>query len=176
MLRKTTRRSFTVETKHGLHQGRAIIAAKAPRTLRKGAESTQAVPSPVDLWGPMSAAQTETAKDVEPRHILPNLSPWEPSEAELVPVLPSEPTLPRVRRVEPSVVLNAPRRRGRPRKVAVEAVDVAPVLPVSALPLPASAPVAALPSPSRPVRADRSQTAGLARGERWKRRLPRACW
>lgn len=174
MLRKTTRRTFTVETKQGLHQGRAIITAKAPRTPRKGTESAQTPPSPSDLWGAMSTAPTETLKGEEPRRILPNLTPWEPSEPETVPFLPSEPSLPRVRRIEPPVVVETPRRRGRPRKVTIEVVDVAPVVPVSALPAPA--PVAASPSPSRPVRIDRSGTAGLARGERWKRRLPRACW
>lgn len=173
MLRKQTRRSFTVETKGGAHQGRAIITAKAPRVPRKTAQSAPVAPLVAFPWEPPTTAQTEIARGAEPRRILPSLITWEPSEPEPAPALPTEPPLPRVRRVAPTESLEAPRRRGRPQKVVPEPMDVVPVVleaaPPALLPVPAS-------PPQRPVRGDRSDAAGLARGERWKRRLPRACW
>lgn len=174
MLRKQTRRSFTVETKHGANQGRTFITAKVPRVPWEAARSIPTVLSSVFEPAPVAPAPTEAMKGIKPRRILPSLITWEPSELEAAPSLPSEPSLPRVRRVGPSVPPEAPRRRGRPRKVTLEAVDAAPVI-LEAEPL---APVSVLASPStvRPVWGDRSKTAGLPRGERWKRRLPRACW
>lgn len=209
-MRKKTRRTFTVETKHGLQQGHAVIGAKAPRTPRKLAESAPAEPPAASLWEAATTAEAEAAREAEPRRILPSLITWAPSEPEPTPALPPEPPLPRVRRVDPSaipevprrrgrprkvvppvdgaafspepplphvgradplVVLDAPRRRGRPRKVVPEPVVAAPAVPEAA-----SRPAPAVPSPAGPVRRDRSETAGLPRGERWKRRLPRACW
>jgi len=174
MLRKQTRRSFTVEIKGGAHQGRAIIATKAPRTPRKTAKSAPVGPQVAFPWELPTTAPAETAKDAEPRRILPSLITWEPSEPEPALALPSEAPLPRVLRVAPLVGLEAPRRRGRPRKVVPEPMDVAPTIPEAAPPTPQLAP--ASPSQARHMRGDRSETAGLARGERWKRRLPRACW
>jgi hypothetical protein len=174
MLRKQTRRSFTVETKGGANQGRAIITAKAPRVPRKTVKSAPVAPQVAFPWELPATAPAETARDSEPRRILPSLITWEPSEPEPVPALPTEPPLPHVRRVAPSVSLEAPRRRGRPRKVVPEPMDVAPSIPEAAPPTPQLAP--ASPSQARPMRGDRSEAAGLARGERWKRRLPRACW
>lgn len=172
MLRKQTRRSFTVETKGGANQGRAIITAKAPRVPRKSAKSASVAPPLAFPWEPWTTAPAEIARDAEPRRILPSLITWEPSEP--VSALPTEPPLPRVRRVAPMVGLEAPRRRGRPRKVTPESVDVAPVGLEAAPPAPQPAPASS--SQTRPVRVSRSETAELARGERWKRRLPRACW
>lgn len=81
MLRKQTRRSFTVETKGGANQGRAIIIAKAPRVPRKGARNASTVLSSVFLE-PGAAALDDMAKDAAPRRILPSLVTWEPSEPE----------------------------------------------------------------------------------------------
>ena len=173
MLRKQTRRSFTVETKRGAHQGRAIITAKAPRIPRKVARSAPNAFS-LALPEPDATAVVETAKGVESRRILPSLVIWEPSEPEPAAALPSEPPLQPVRRVDSLAALKAPRPRGRPRKVTLEALDAAPII-LEAEPR-APVPVLASPSQARPVRSDRSETAGLPRGERWKRRLPRACW
>ena len=105
---------------------------------------------------------TTPAAGLEPpappaRRILPNLLTTSLQEPEAVPEPAQEPTLPRVRRV-------------KPRAVAVEAVHFA--VPVA----PARAPVVVEPPPSA-VRAVRERREpGLRPGERWKRRLPRACW
>ena len=173
MLRNKTRRSFTVETKHGLKQGRAIINAKAPRTPREGARSAFAAPSTIHSPKLDALAQAEAGKDASPKRILPSLVTWEASAPEPAPALPPEPPLPRVRRVVPLATTDeAPRRRGRPKKVALDHPVALPAVLADTPPAPAPAPVAA---PSmRPVRSDRSEAAGLARGERWKRRLPRA--
>jgi hypothetical protein len=177
-LRKQARRSFTVEIKHSITSGRSFIPTKQPRVPRKGKSTDKALAGP-------SPAETERdaalglAKCVEPRRILPSLIVWEPPQPEPELETPHEAPLPRVRRVVASLGPDgAPRRRGRPRKVVSESEPIAVAPPVPTPPrneilTPAHAMSAVL---ARPQRVARPEVAALPRAERWKRRLPRACW
>ena len=177
-MRKQTRRSFTVEIKHSITSGRSFIPTKQPRVSRKdkSTDKALAVPSPAETERDGAPGLAECA---EPRRILPSLIVWEPPQPEPEPEMPHEAPLPRVRRVVPSLGPDgAPRRRGRPRKVVPEGEPIAAAPSVPAPPrlepleLTRTVPAALV----RPQRVARPEVAALPRAERWKRRLPRACW
>jgi hypothetical protein len=177
-LRKQTRRSFTVEIKHSITSGRSFIPTKQPRVPRKdkSTDKALAVPSPAESERDGAPGLAECA---EPRRILPSLIVWEPPQPEPEPEMPHEAPLPRVRRVVPSLGPDgAPRRRGRPRKVVPEGEPIAVAPSVPAPPrLEPLAPARTVPAALvRPQRAAQPEVAALPRAERWKRRLPRACW
>lgn len=119
----------------------------------------------------------------EPRRILPSLIAWEPSAPELEFDRQPEPPMPRVRRaVSLQEVPEGSRRRGRPPKLKLEpklaAETAIPIPSEPMLPAPES-PMSSQVAPVRLVRHSRSaqiEGAGLPRAERWKSRLPRACW
>lgn len=178
-LRKQGRQSFTVEVKTGPMGSRTSIPAKPSRVPRKGMRAVDPA-SPIaavfaqEVFRPLESGKAETS-----RRILPSLIAWEPAAPEAEPELVREPPLPRVRRVLPAPVAEeAPRRRGRPRKVATPVLtdpDIARAAPTESTNHSPSAPVAAV--AEMPVRrSPRIEAAGLSRADRWKRRLPRACW
>lgn len=177
-MRKQARRSFTVEIKHSITSGQSFIPSKQPRPQRKGKPRARP-PSLAEALAPSVSDIARQAAAAEPRRILPSLITWAPltPEPELEP--PSEAPLPRVRRVVPTLGPDgAPRRRGRPRKIVPEGE---PILSVAPPPVPSriedTAPAPAMPDTLvRPARAPRTDAAALPRSERWKRRLPRACW
>ncbi|GJD75113.1 hypothetical protein CFIICLFH_3353 [Methylobacterium goesingense] len=179
-MRKQTRRSFTVEIKHSITSGRSFIPTKQPRVPHKGKFADKAL-------APPSLAETERdaapapglAESAEPRRILPSLIVWEPPQPEPEPEAPYEAPLPRVRRIVPSLGSDgAPRRRGRPRKVVPEGEPIAAAPSVPAPPRLEPLKLARTVSAAlvRPQRVARPEVAALPRAERWKRRLPRACW
>lgn len=173
MLRNRVRRPFTVEAKSSGQARYVSIPSKQPREPYKRTARTEATA----LWPLLEAAEIVPQPSVEPvqehRRILPSLIVADVQEPEPEPTIEPE-ELPRVRRVSRPIEAphNAPRRRGRPRKVAVQQIEevaeqVAPEIP--------QAVVEATPVISR-HRRDRAGSETLCRAERWKRRLPRVCW
>lgn len=193
MLRKQGRRSFTVEVKAGTSGGRTSIPAKPPRVSSKVARAAtsagsaatlfaeEVFRSPEDARFPEGAGSPDGTKAEPSRRVLPSLIVWEPPASEAEPEPVREEPLPRVRRVLPAQgPEEAPRRRGRPRKV-VPALVMPDEVPQEPSAEPARPPVpermAAVAPVSVPVtRGARIGALGLSRAERWKRRLPRACW
>lgn len=183
MLRKQARRSFTVEIKHGTTPGRSFIPTKSPQ----GRESAKHFAPPSPSWALVfeekAVSASVTGEAVEPRRILPSLIAWEPSAPEPESDRQLEPPMPRVRRaVSSQEAPEGPRRRGRPPKLKLEPKPMAeaaiPIPPSPMLPLPESL-VSSQGVPlrlARHPRSARSEGTGLPRAERWKRRLPRACW
>ena len=114
----------------------------------------------------------------ERRRILPSLLVAAVHEPEPEPIIePQE--LPRVRRVSSpnAPTESAPRRRGRPRKVsAQQAVEVASEVVEQAALEPAQPTAETAPIIVSRRRPDRAGSEKLRLGERWKRRLPKACW
>ncbi|MEE7459627.1 DNA-binding protein [Methylorubrum populi] len=190
MLRNRVRRPFTVEAKSTGQNRFVSIPSKVPSASSKRAGQAAAMP-----WPPFEPAETGAASGAEvaaeQRRVLPNLLVPPPPEPEPEPVVDAE-VLPRVRRVPAPVPTGeAPRRRGRPRKVPIApvaepALTEPPVakrqvaeLALAARPL--VEPRAPEPEPTAPPaivrrRMDREGSERLGRAERWKRRLPRACW
>lgn len=91
-------------------------------------------------------------------------------------MLPEDP-LPRVRRaVVPQDAGNALRREDRPETPIPEPEDAIPAQPES-LPTQTLVPVQAVSiKAARANWSARAEEVVLPRAERWKRRLPRACW
>jgi hypothetical protein len=183
MLRKQTRRSFTVEIKYSPPSGRSAIPAKPPQAPRKGKHLASPTPSLASLFEQKAIPASITGDAVEPRRILPSLIVWEPSAPEPEIVVQPEAPVPRVRRpVPPQEADQAPRRRGRPLKLKLEPEPAAetptPILleRMRAHPESPGSSQAMSETPARPPRTARIEGSGLPRAERWKRRLPRACW
>lgn len=182
LLRKPARRSFTVEIKHSVTSGRTFIPAR-PRQALDRANPLPGGPSSAALsvFEPKLSSASGASEASQPRRILPSLIAWEPSQPEPEPQVQPESPLPRVRRAELAQTADeAPRRKGRPPKVRQEPVAATE----AAIPVPPMPPRIESPVPSQAVsrplahspRSARSDGAGLPRAERWKRRLPRACW
>jgi len=174
MLRKQLRRSFTVEVKKSATSGLTYIPAKPPRFISKARSMTATSNDTVDVLDRETVSSGSLSAQ-EPRRILPNLVTWEPSSPEPEYELVHEAPLPRVRRVIPAQAIEgASRPRGRPRKTP----EAAPSTPIQQQVEP-SPMIAASPNSSAQVRAlrgARPDADSLSRAERWKRRLPRACW
>lgn len=189
MLRNRVRRPFTVEAKSTGQNRFVSIPSKVPSASSKRAgQAAAAMP-----WPPFEPAEAGAASGAEvaaeQRRVLPNLLVPTPPEPEPEPVVEAE-VLPRVRRVPAPVPAGeAPRRRGRPRKVPIAAEPALTELPVAKRQVaelalaarPLVEPRAPEPEPAAPPavvrrRMDREGSERLGRAERWKRRLPRACW
>ncbi|AWN43387.1 DNA-binding protein [Methylobacterium durans] len=166
MSRSRVRRPFTVEVKSSGRQGHGLtIPSRVPDPPRQAdARSVDAS----SLWLKAERVPEHVAPPPqgEARRVLPSLLVPEPQapEPELPPA--KEPPLPRVRRVKlrPADAVALPEKPDpvpQPIVVAKPAVHSAP----------GDDPVAA---PRR--KASPRLLPDLARGERWKRRLPRACW
>lgn len=173
-MRNRVRRTFTVEAKSSGQARYVSIPTKQPREPRKrtGQPEAETLWPSLNAAAPASQALAEAAP--EHRRILPSLLVAEVHEPEpKAAVEPEE--LPRVRRASSPTAPaeSAPRRRGRPRKVpaqeAVEVVEQAAMEPPQ--PVVETSPI--IVSRRRP---DRAGSEKLRLGERWKRRLPKACW
>ncbi|WP_430912323.1 hypothetical protein [Methylobacterium sp. sgz302541] len=157
MSRQRVRRSFTVEVKSGTRQSASLMipsrvqAAPRPEPVRAPAW---------DIFAPAAPAA--------PRVLPSLLVPEAPPEAEPAPVA-AEPPLPRVRRVKRVVKAAAP-LRDEPEAAVAEADAPSPDEDAAGSPSPA------LPERSAKRRLAAGAGAPLRRGERWKRRLPQACW
>lgn len=178
-MRKQTRRSFTVEIKHSPLSGRTSIPAKPRQVPEQAKRLTDPVPALLSVFEPRAMSTADAPKAKETRRILPSLVAWQPSEpASASQVIPEAP-LPPVRRVvtHPRISDSSP-PTDRPQTPAPEAaieaaIEARPELPHAHNLEPVQ------PTPVSFTRADRSvrvEGAVLPRGERWKRRLPRACW
>jgi hypothetical protein len=175
MSRNRERRSFTVAAKSSGQSGFVTIPVKAPR-VPQAARQALAPAVSAAFSDPVPAATPPA--DLSPRRILPSLIAWEAPAPEPEPEYTPEPPLPRVRRVTPQGTLDdAPRRRGRPRKHPLPAETVAPVAQaIEPEPIPVASPVAQTRPAAPAQRRVQPEGARLRLGERWKRRLPRACW
>jgi hypothetical protein len=173
------RRSFTVEIKQGATSGRTFIPTRSPQSEDKSRRVASPAAELLSVFGSKVVSPSSDAKVDEPRRILPSLIAWKPSEPESEPEAQLEPQLPRVRRVATAETNGGvPRRKGRPRKaeatvepaISDQSVSIASCSEVSVLS--SAIPVALV----RSHRSARPDVTGLRRAERWKRRLPRACW
>jgi hypothetical protein len=187
MRQPRVRRPFSVETRGSGRDGNSIAIPKrvppSPQTTRKG--STEATRPVFDPW----AAVTAPPEPVAQRRILPNImAPPEPASREPEVEAPAaEAPLPKVRRVNPRVAAPAPRAKAPVTKSPVGRPAIAKA-PVAAAPAPRPAPaVAAKPEAEKSdaamaplvrmaLREGRTGRAALPAGQRWKARLPRACW
>lgn len=184
MLRKQARRSFTVEIKQSSTSGRSFIPIKPPQALGKGKYLASPTSSSASVFEQKTLLTSVTGEATEPRRILPSLIVWEPSAPEPEFDVQPEVPLPRVRRAVPlqEAAKEAPHRRGKPPKLKLEpepAVETAIVIHDEPVLLRPEGSVSSGSLPKTPVpspRNTRPDTAGLSRAERWKRRLPRACW
>lgn len=172
-MRKPTK-SFTVEVKRrptSLNKKPLLVDAPAP------------VPEPPAAAVLFSSTEKAPAVAAEPRRILPCLVTdaaidAAKAAAEIDEAPASRPRgRPRKQRNAEELAPLAPRKRGRPRKTPVEAKEPAPK-PVRA---PVQPPRQVRPAPALVVvgasaRASERRAAvdELPRGERWKRRLPKA--
>lgn len=182
-LRKQARRSFTVEIKQSTASSRSFIPPKPPQGLRRGQHLASPTPSPASVFDHKVMPASGTGEAVETRRILPSLIVWEPSAPEPEFEVQPESPLPRVRRAVPlQEGVETPRRRGRPPKLKPE-----PAPPADTAISTPSGPTrprleVSVPSRSTPgtlirhARSQRIECARLPRAERWKRRLPQACW
>lgn len=182
-MRKQTRRSFTIEIKHSTTPGRSIIPTKSPEGRERSKHRASQMLSAASAFEQKTLSASAIGEAADPRRILPSLIVWEPSAPEPEFDVEPEAPLPRVRRaVALQEAPGAPRRRGRPPKLKLEP-EPAPETGMSRLsgprlPLPESPPssqMVPVALVSRP-RTARIESAALPRAERWKRRLPRACW
>lgn len=160
------RRPFVVESRGSGRDGSTIAIPKRIQHS-PSASSKPSAHAAAPLFDPWAAVTAPAEPIAAPRRILPNIMPeLEPSvaEAEVDVPAPEETRLPRVRRVKPPA----------PRPVVTVAPPVvapppAPIVPQVARTEPSS--------PARPIsRLDRGDRSKLPAGQRWKARLPRACW
>lgn len=177
-MRNRVRRTFTVEAKSSGTARYVSIPSKQPREPHKRPRQLEAAA----LWPSLDAAvpafQALAEAAPEHRRILPSLLIAEVHEPE--PEAAVEPEeLPRVRRASSPIAPteSAPRRRGRPRKVpAREGAEVAVEVVEQAAPEPPQPAAETAPIVVSRRRPDRAGSEKLRLGERWKRRLPKACW
>ncbi len=171
-MRKPTK-SFTVEVKR-----RPTSLSKKPMLV----EAPAATPEPPSAAALFSAPDKALVA-AEPRRILPCLVTDAAIDAAKAAADTDDAPAPRPRgrprkqRNADELAPLAPRKRGRPRKSPVEAKEAAPT-PVRQTAQPARP---AQPSPALVVvgagsraSARRAAADDLPRGERWKRRLPKA--
>ncbi|GJE31798.1 DNA-binding protein [Methylobacterium oxalidis] len=166
MSRSRVRRPFTVEVKSNGRQSHGLaIPSRVPDPPRP----TARLLDEASLWlrAERLPEHVSPAPEAEPRRILPSLLVAEAPEPAPEPPVAKEPPLPRVRRVKARPA-RAP-AADRPEPVVQAALDQPIVVPVPAGPAPEPAQ-----TPRR--RNGPKLLPDLARGERWKRRLPRACW
>lgn len=182
-MRKQTRRSFTVEIKHSTTPGRSVIPTKSPEGREKGQHRASPPSSWASVFEEKAVSASAMAEAAEPRRILPSLIAWEPSAPEPEVDVEPEAPLPRVRRaVALQDAPGAPRRRGRPPKLKLEPEPTPETgmsrLSAPRLPLLESPPSSQMVTVARVrhSRTARIESAALPRAERWKRRLPQACW
>lgn len=178
MMRNHDRRSFTVEVRSGSrHHPDVIIPSRTPSIGRWAVRGRRQL----DPWAALSAAKPENVPPgiSETRRILPNL---------MVPEVPPA-AEPEVARATPSKA--PPHRRGRPPKLRLDVASVTPepeemneakpiqepsLEPNATAKPPEPHPAAPTAPAAAPRIRGRKEASNLRPGERWKRRLPRACW
>ena len=177
ILRKSTRRSFTVEIKQSPSSGRTFIPAKPLQGSDRGKRSLDPAPASRLVFEPRGMPASGASKASKAQRILPSLIAWEPSTPEPEFKVSPEAPLPRVRRAARLEGADgAPSLTDEPQTFPPEAEAVSAVQPEPPF---AHDLVPAQPMSMTITRADRSaraEAAVLPRAERWKRRLPRACW
>ena len=169
-------KSFTVEVKR-----RPGVTPKKPRAFVPPQPEPASSPAAEALFrAPAPAAEPPGA----PRRILPCLVTEAALDAAQAEALADPDRVPRPRgrprkqRDPEDIAPLAPRKRGRPRKLPAAPAERLTIAEKPARPAPVVfAPVAFAP-PLAPISeraaARRAATAELPRGERWKRRLPKA--
>ncbi len=172
------RRPFIVESRGTGRDGGSIAIPKriqpaAAEAAKPGARAT------MPLFDPWAAVTAPPEPVAAPRRILPNLLvPEEPAPIEIAveTAPPEDARLPRVRRVKPRAESPVTAKVQKP--VMARIALPAPVLEV-AVTAPAKTDRTESPATpmTRPVsRVERKDRASLPAGQRWKARLPRACW
>ncbi|WP_375455192.1 DNA-binding protein [uncultured Methylobacterium sp.] len=173
MLRSRVRRSFTVEIKSKSRQTPSWPEATAPQPVNWAALD----PAPEAPASSGAEAAAPPAPAEKPRRILPSLIVAESEPEAPEPVAARERPLPRVRRATSQQVRAETSRTAPSWSLADLHEDLVPQAAQAqrqAAPQPVSlAPAAA---PARNAVKPRTSGPALRPGERWKRRLPRACW
>lgn len=172
MLRSRVRRSFTVEIKSKSRQTPSWPETTVPQPVNWAA--LDPAPEAPASFGAEAAAPPAPAE--KPRRILPSLIVAEPEPVAPEPLAMRERPLPRVRRAKSQQIrAEMPRTvpSWSPADLHEDPVPQAPqaqrqAAPQSVSPAPAAA-------PARSVVKPRTSKPALRPGERWKRRLPRAC-
>ncbi|MDR7039356.1 hypothetical protein J2X36_004130 [Methylobacterium sp. BE186] len=175
MSRSRVRRSFTVEVKSNGRQslGLAIPSRVPAPTPVSSARALDAE----SLWlkAERVPEHVSPAPQAEARRVLPSLLVAEAPAPEPEMRTFEEPPLPRVRRVKPRTARSTMAEPATSGSPLPKAARVEPELLPAADASPLLLPTAAEPPAGR-RRTVAKATPELARGERWKRRLPRACW
>jgi hypothetical protein len=167
-------KNFTVEVKR-----RPGVAAKKPRPFAPVApEPAAPPPSAAVLF--RAPAPEEQKTEASERRILPCLVTEAALDAAKAEALADHAPVarprgrPRKERPEGELASAAPRKRGRPRKNPVTSVTPVVIDRTPAPPSPVAPVVVAPYQPSARAITRRSAVAELPRGDRWKRRLPKA--
>lgn len=164
------RRPFSVESRGSNRESGSVAIPKRvpPSPQLQPLAAAKAVRPLFDPWATVTAPPEPAAVA---RRILPNLmTPPQPAAEPEAEMPAREEPLPRVRRVK----VKAPAPRPAAPKEGPAALPPLAAAPVER---PAETAAAPLHIPSRlPPRGDRKDRAALPAGQRWKARLPRACW
>lgn len=166
------RRPFSVESRGSNRESGSVAIPKRvpPSPQPQPLAAAKATRPLFDPW----AAVTAPPEPAAARRILPNLmTPPEPAlEPEAEAPVRDEP-LPRVRRVK----VKAAAARPASRPAAPKEVPAIAPPPLAAAPVERPVEIAAAPIlRTAPWRGERKERAALPAGQRWKARLPRACW
>lgn len=166
------RRPFSVESRGSNRESGSIAIPKRvpPSPQSQPLAAAKAARPLFDPWAAVTAPPEPAAAA---RRILPNImTPPEPATEPETEAPAREEPLPRVRRVKARVV--APRPAASRPAAPPEPTAAAPPRPPA--PIERKTEIAAPPALRMPLRADRTGRAALPAGQRWKARLPRACW
>ena len=168
------RRPFIVESRGTGRDGGSTAIPKRIQSAADGAAKPigRATTPLFDPWAALTAPPEPVAA---PRRILPNLLvPEDPAPIEIAveTAPPEEDRLPRVRRVKPRAVNPVAAKVQKPVVARIPLPTPVPVMTAPAKTTPRPEPTA-VPT-ARP--ASRTDRASLPAGQRWKARLPRACW
>lgn len=162
------RRPFSVESRGSNREsGSVAIPKRVPPSPQP--QPLAAAKATRPLFDPWAAVTAPPEPATVARRILPNLMTPPPAAEETEAAAPvrDEP-LPRVRRVKV--------KAATPRPAAPKAAAVIAPPPRAPTPIERPAEIAAAPILRTPWRSERKDRAALPAGQRWKARLPRACW
>lgn len=183
MTRNRVRRSFTVEVKgrgrSGLNLHEAVKSSSPPPSVLWAGtglsqELAQLAEDPVSTAAPSPAKQPVVT--IEARRVLPSLLVAEPIAVEPEPAPAREPRLPRVRRAAECMEVKPKRKPSEKPTTSTLSWPPEPVSQFRPPAVPVAAQDLALSAKPRTVKVRSKAKPTLKAGEKWKRRLPRACW
>ena len=187
MTRHRARPSFTVEIKRNRNASLSLHEdpgrERAAQALWHGTPLAEAPHRPHVLETAFARAETSTkppaskpAPSTPARRVLPSLIQPIAADPEPTPPSPIESPAPKARATRPAVAVK-PRRKAVPAPAPRRVEMAAPIIAPPPLQVQTAPPIAQERSAEeRGRRYTRRKPPELKAGERWKRRLPRACW